>query len=83
MTHAHEQHFHQLSAQLDKHLHEIGLSPAYVERLVRDTILEDLDGGYDVTTTPRFRTTIAAKWCSVRASPDALPAFPWLRRCWK
>lgn len=50
MTHAHEQHFHQLSAQLDKHLHEIGLSPAYVERLVRDTILEDLDGGYDVTT---------------------------------
>ena len=50
MTHAHQQHFHQLSAQLDKHLHEVGLSPAYVERLVRDTVLEDLDGGYDVTT---------------------------------
>lgn len=50
MTHAHEQHFHQLSAQLDKYLHEIGLPPAYVERVVRDTVLEDLDGGYDVTT---------------------------------
>lgn len=50
MTHAHDQHFHQLSPQLDKHLHDVGLSPAYVERFVRDTILEDLDGGYDVTT---------------------------------
>lgn len=50
MTHAHQQSFHQLSAQLDRHLHEVGLPPAYIERLVRDTILEDLDGGYDVTT---------------------------------
>lgn len=50
MTHAHEQSFHQLSSQLDRHLHDIGLAPAYVERLVRDAILEDLDGGYDVTT---------------------------------
>ena len=50
MIHHHEQHFHQISAQLDAVLHDRGLSPAYVERLVRDAILEDLDGGYDVTT---------------------------------
>ena len=50
MTHAHEPSFHPLSQQLDRHLHDVGLSPGYVERLIRDTILEDLDGGYDVTT---------------------------------
>lgn len=50
MTHAHDPSFHQLSSQLDRHLHDVGLSPAYVERLIHDTILEDLDGGYDVTT---------------------------------
>ena len=50
MTHAHQQSFHQLSTQLDRHLLEIGLPPAYIEQLVRDTIFEDLDGGYDVTT---------------------------------
>ena len=50
MTHAHEQSFHPLSPQLDRHLHDVGLSSGYVEALIRDTILEDLDGGYDVTT---------------------------------
>jgi nicotinate-nucleotide pyrophosphorylase (carboxylating) len=50
VTHAHEPAFHPLSPQLDRHLHEVGLPPAYVERLIRDTILEDFDGGYDVTT---------------------------------
>ncbi len=44
------QHFHQISSRLDRHLHDVGLSPAYVETLVRDTVLEDLDGGHDVTT---------------------------------
>lgn len=50
MTRSHEPSFHQLSSQLDRHLHDVGLPPAYIERLIRDTILEDLDGGYDVTT---------------------------------
>ena len=50
MTGSHEPSFHQLSSQLDRHLHDVGLSPAYIERLIRDTILEDLDGGHDVTT---------------------------------
>ena len=50
MTRSHEPSFHQLSSQLDRHLHDVGLPPAYIERLIRDTIFEDLDGGYDVTT---------------------------------
>jgi nicotinate-nucleotide pyrophosphorylase (carboxylating) len=50
VTGSHEPSFHQLSSQLDRHLHDVGLSPAYIERLIRDTILEDLDGGHDVTT---------------------------------
>ncbi|MFM7410947.1 MAG: carboxylating nicotinate-nucleotide diphosphorylase [Actinomycetota bacterium] len=50
MSHAHEQSFHPLSPQLDRLLHDVGLPPAYVEALIRHTILEDLDGGNDVTT---------------------------------
>jgi nicotinate-nucleotide pyrophosphorylase (carboxylating) len=50
MIHHHEHHFHQISTQLDSALHDRGLSPAYVERLVRDAVVEDLDGGIDITT---------------------------------
>jgi len=50
VTPRHEQPFYPLSPQIDRHLHDVGLSPTYVEALIRSAILEDLDGGYDVTT---------------------------------
>lgn len=50
MTPRHEQPFYPLSPQIDSHLHDVGLSPTYVEALIRSAILEDLDDGYDVTT---------------------------------
>jgi len=50
VTPRHEQPFYPLSPQIDSHLHDVGLSPTYVEALIRSAILEDLDDGYDVTT---------------------------------
>jgi len=43
-------HFHQISAELDSYLHARGLPPAYVEEIIRGAVLEDLDGGIDITT---------------------------------
>ncbi|MEZ5117919.1 MAG: carboxylating nicotinate-nucleotide diphosphorylase [Candidatus Nanopelagicales bacterium] len=39
-----------LPPDLNDRLHRSGLDPAYVARLVRDTLDEDLDGGVDVTS---------------------------------
>jgi nicotinate-nucleotide pyrophosphorylase (carboxylating) len=41
---------HSLSADLSARLRTNGLDPAYVERVIRDTVSEDLDGGIDVTS---------------------------------
>ena len=38
-------HFHQISPELDSYLHARGLPPAYVENIVREAVLEDLDDG--------------------------------------
>lgn len=41
---------HQLSLGLATRLREEGIDPSYVERVIRDTVSEDLDGGVDVTS---------------------------------
>jgi nicotinate-nucleotide pyrophosphorylase (carboxylating) len=41
---------HSLSTDLRSRLQTQGLDPSYVERVIRDTISEDLDGGIDVTS---------------------------------
>lgn len=41
---------HSLSAELRSRLRTHGLDSDYVERVIRDTISEDLDGGIDVTS---------------------------------
>ena len=43
-------HFHQISPELDSYLEARALPPAYVEEIIRGAILEDLDGGIDITT---------------------------------
>lgn len=41
---------HPLSSGLAARLRDEGIDPAYVERVIRDTVSEDLDGGIDVTS---------------------------------
>lgn len=41
---------HPLSLGLAARLREKGIDPSYVERVIRDTVSEDLDGGVDVTS---------------------------------
>ena len=39
-----------ISSQIAQLLADAGLDPEYVERVVRNAVEEDLDGGEDVTT---------------------------------
>ena len=57
-----------------------GLDVAYVQRVIHDTVTEDLDGGIDVTsvaTVPLELANVYARYGNIRAvePPVDLPSF--------
>ena len=69
-------HFHQISPELDSYLHARGLPPAYVENIVREAVLEDLDGGIDITTHSTVSADLRSEVQFTSRAPGCIAGMP-------
>ena len=69
-------HFHQISAELDSYLHARGLPPAYVEEIIRGAVLEDLDGGIDITTHSTVSADLRSEVQFTSRAPGCIAGLP-------
>ena len=69
-------HFHQISPELDSYLHARGLPPAYVEEIIRGAVLEDLDGGIDITTHSTVSADLRSEVQFTSRAPGCIAGMP-------
>ena len=69
-------HFHQISPELDSYLEARALPPAYVEEIIRGAILEDLDGGIDITTHSTVSADLRSEVQFTSRAPGCIAGMP-------